>query len=73
MSHSNAGVGAVDVLDDDLELLKLEELAKLWKVSKRTIEVLIASGELPSRKIGWNRRVARRDALAYMQRGDVAS
>lgn len=53
---------------DELECLKIETLAKLWEVSKRTIEKLIYDGELPSHKVGWNRRILRRDAIAYMQR-----
>lgn len=74
MNHSDtpAGVGPVDAIDE-LELLKLGELAELWKVSKRTIELLVSTGELPSEKVGWNRRVRRRDAVAYLQRRRVSS
>ncbi|MEV4096915.1 helix-turn-helix domain-containing protein [Streptosporangium saharense] len=73
MSHSNVTAGASDEEIDELELLKLEQLAELWKVSKRTVEVLVSTGELTSTKIGWNRRVSRRDALAYQQRDTAAA
>lgn len=64
-----AAIGEVD----ELELLKLTEVAALFKVSKRVVETLVYSGELPSHKIRSNRRVRRCEALAYLQRTQVTS
>lgn len=48
-------------------LLSLSELAHRWKVSKRTIETLVASGELPSVNLtGRTRRVRESDAATYL-------
>lgn len=38
-------------------VLTVEETAEALTVSVRTVERLIASGKLPSRKIGWRRVV----------------
>lgn len=46
---------------DPLELMSIAKVARLLDVSKRTVEKLIYSGELKSRKIGGTRRIARCD------------
>ena len=56
--------------DSTLKLvLTIEETAEALTVSIRTVERLIAKGELPSRKIGW-RRVVPLEALTDYLRGD---
>lgn len=59
-------------LMNELQCYKIETLADLWDVSKRTIEKLIYDGELDSHKVGFNRRIRRQDALAYLQRQKVS-
>lgn len=53
---------------DELELLKLGEVAALFKLSKRKVEQLVRSGELPSHKIDRSRRVRRVDAREYLRK-----
>jgi excisionase family DNA binding protein len=61
-----------DEVIDDLDLLTLGALATLFGVSKRTIENLVASGQIPSVKVGdWNRRVRRIDAREYLRKADA--
>lgn len=69
-----ATVEDIDEIDelDELDCLKIETLADLWEVSKRTIEKLIYDGELDSHKVGFNRRIRRQDALAYLERTRVS-
>lgn len=78
MTNTSTGRGVEGLTPDDdvddLELIKIDRLAEMWDVSKRTIETLIYEGELPSLKVGWNRRVRRADAVAYLKRQeDLAS
>lgn len=58
-------------LMNELQCYKVETLADLWDVSKRTIEKLIYDGELDSHKVAFNRRIRRQDALAYLERQRV--
>lgn len=71
MTNTTHEVATVEDIDE-LECLKIETLADLWGVSKRTIEKLIYDGELESHKIGWNRRIKRQDARDYLQRSRVS-
>jgi excisionase family DNA binding protein len=57
------------VTRDELELLTLAELAELWRVSKRTIERRVASGDIPSVMIGGQRRIRAVDAAEIAGRG----
>jgi excisionase family DNA binding protein len=57
---------------DELECLKIETLASMWDVSKRSIEKLIYEGELESHKIGGSRRIARQAAREYLKRRKVS-
>ncbi len=47
---------------DELELLTIAELAELWRVTPRTIQRLIAAGEIPVVKVGKHRRIRATDA-----------
>ena len=51
---------------DELELLTIAELADLWRVSKRTIQKRIASGEIPSLRLGHCRRIRAVDAARFL-------
>lgn len=75
MTNTASEAEAVDEVGDfdELQCLKIETLADMWEVSKRTIEKLIYDGELDSHKVGFNRRIRRRDALAYLERTRVSS
>lgn len=57
---------------DELELLTVGELAELWRISKRTIQRRITSGEIPAVKIGGQTRI-RRDVAAQIARGEPVS
>lgn len=46
--------------------MSLTEAAAFLGVSRRLVEELAASGELPSAKIGWRRVVARAAVRAYL-------
>ena len=56
-----------DITDEELKCLKLEKVAELLDLSKRTVEELVRSGELPSLKVRWNRLVRRSAVLAYIE------
>lgn len=45
-----------------------EQTARVLSVSKRTVQRMIATGEIPSRRIGGLTRVPKRELFADMQR-----
>jgi len=54
---------------NELELLTIAELAALWRVSRRTIERRIASGEIPYVRVGSRRRIRAVDAARLAASG----
>jgi excisionase family DNA binding protein len=48
------------------ELLSIEQAARLWSVSRDTIERLLRSGDLEFVRIGAHRKVTRSSMLAYV-------
>jgi excisionase family DNA binding protein len=60
--------GYTDVGLDALRLLKVPQVATILGVSDKTVWRLVASGELPSVKIGQARRVVPEDLAAYIAR-----
>lgn len=69
MVHMKApSTTAAEIDLNKLDFLKIEKVAEIMNVSKRTVEELIRSGELPSYRIRGNRRVDRADLVAYLLR-----
>lgn len=54
---------------DELELLTIAELAALWRVSTRTIQRRIATGEIPTVPFGGHRRIRAVDAARIADSG----
>jgi excisionase family DNA binding protein len=48
-------------------LFRVEELSRIWRVSKSTIYRQIKSGELKSIKLGGSRLVSTSQALTFLQ------
>ena len=53
---------------DDLRLLTLGDVARLFRVSLSTLRRIIARGELPTVRVGTGVRVRHEDAAAYLAR-----
>ena len=62
-----------DTTIDSSDVLTVGEVAAWLKVSRRTVNRLIATGELKSMKIGGSRRVLRTDLMAYAAEAAGAS
>jgi excisionase family DNA binding protein len=58
---------------DELELLTMAEVAKLWHVSQRTVRRRVAAGELPVVRLGRNTVRIRAEVAARVARGDHAN
>lgn len=54
-----------------LRMLKKCEVAEVLRVSPRTVDRLIASGELPSVKIGGSRRIQHEALLNFISRHET--
>ena len=53
------------------EILRLDEVAKYLKVSKKTVYKMVRSGKLPAFKFGKHWRVARAELEAWIARQSV--
>jgi len=60
------GIG-MDVKDREIDVLTVEEVAKLLKLSKITIYRFIKTGEIPAYKIGASWRINRKDLENYIE------
>ncbi len=58
---------------DALELLKPEQVAKMFKVSKSNVYALAAKGKLPAIKIGGSLRFRPSTLLEWVQRQEKAN
>lgn len=47
--------------------IRVEEVAKILRVSRNTAYALVRSGSLPSFKVGRQLRIAKRHLLAFME------
>ncbi len=52
---------------EEIEVLTVEEVASLLKLSKITIYRLIKTGEIPAYKIGASWRVNKKDLESYIE------
>ncbi len=57
----------MDTKDKKIDVLTVDEVAKLLKLSKITIYRLIKTGEIPAYKIGASWRVNREDLENYIE------
>lgn len=56
----------MDTDQDPPELLRMNEAARLLSISRAKAYELVASGELPSIKVGASIRIRRRSLLAWL-------
>lgn len=55
----------------DAELLTIAEVASLWKIGKRTVERMVANGDIPTVRIGTRVRI-RADVARRISAGEPA-
>lgn len=53
-----------------LEILTVEEVGKVLRVSKQTVRTLIKEGTLPAKKVGRSWRILKEDIEAFMKETD---
>lgn len=60
--------GATSTPPPEAEFLKIDEVAVILNVARRTVDNMIRAKELESYRFRGNRRIARKDLDAYMER-----
>ena len=55
----------------DTTLLKVDELADYWKISKPTVYRLVEKRSIPFHKIGGSLRFSKADIDSYMQQNRI--
>ena len=66
VNQTGASLQGADTISNRL-LLRVSECAELTGLPRSTIYVLLASGQLPSIKIGRARRIRTQDLLAWIE------
>lgn len=64
--NASVGYGIDQALDVASPMLTKEQVAAYLAVSKRTLDRLIQSGEIPAYRIGGHRRFRREDVDSYV-------
>ncbi len=57
----------MEEMDKKIDVLTVDEVAKLLKLSKITIYRLIKTGEIPAYKVGASWRINKEDLEAYIE------
>jgi excisionase family DNA binding protein len=58
----------VNLTTEEVNLLTIDEVAQLLRVSRHTVYRLVGSGEIPGRKIGRNWRFVDDELVTYLRR-----
>lgn len=64
--HRSANHGSSEHANDEPLAYSVKNAARALDISERTMRHLLATGEIPSVKVGGSRRVPRAELLAYI-------